>query len=162
MRARGFLKIPIPDPKRGSGPGSVLHHLHWPHTFPVSQVVASPPCPTCGQCWPKPPYSTGTWSSVEAGAGQGWGSGMQDLTAVSQHLQLQHRVLFLPQGIIQSVLNFPPRYFCSGSSQSSPVISAHPSSVFLQNHYLLNFTLLFGQSLSEPWLRTELLRARSP
>lgn len=77
-RARGFLKIPVPDPKCGPGPTSVLHHLPWPHTFTTSWVAAAPLCPACRQCWPKPPSSTGTSSSAEAGGwlGGGRGSGM--------------------------------------------------------------------------------------
>lgn len=89
---------------------------------------------------------------------------MQDFSTVFKHLQPQHCVLCLLQGAFWSFLNVLPRYFCSWTSLSLPAISAHATPALLSYRIIICSILLcfFGQSLFEHWLRTELLRARSP
>lgn len=74
---------------------------------------------------------------------------MQDFSTVSKHLQLQHRVLCLPQGAFWSFLNVLPRYFCSCTSLSSPAISAHATPTLLPYRIIIcSILLCFLDNLS--------------
>lgn len=121
---------------------SVLQHLPWPCTFPESCWWLLLSAPGWGNAAKTPPWFVAAVGGEGAGAGRDPGfSPAQPANAASCACLPRGS---LPFGVLPS-LNVLPRYFCSAPAGLQLCLQPlpTPSSVFLQHHHLLRFTLCY-------------------